>query len=79
MSTTAAGYDIEIYTDNQSALKTLQSPRQASGQHLVKQIIGTLDNWQVKYPGRCVQLHWIPAHVGMPGNEAADYAAEVTG
>ena len=74
------GYDIEIYTDNQSALKTLRSPRQASGQYLVRQIVGALDSWQVKYPGRSVQLHWIPAHVGVPGNEAADYAAkEATG
>ena len=37
--------DIEIYTDNQSALRTMQNPCQASGQFLMEEVINLLKRY----------------------------------
>ena len=64
-----------IFTDNQGALKTLQNPREASGQHIVRHVLELLNDLTKQ-----VALHWIPAHRGIPGNEEADrLAKEATG
>jgi hypothetical protein len=36
------GRSLDIFTDNQSALKTLLNPQQSSGQYLVREIINLL-------------------------------------
>jgi len=70
-----AGCEAIIFTDNQGALKTLQNPREASGQHIVRHVLELLNDLIEQ-----VALHWIPAHRGVPGNEEADrLAKEATG
>jgi hypothetical protein len=41
----------------------------------VKQIVTLLE--QARTQGIQIELHWIPAHTGIPGNEAADYEAKI--
>ena len=70
-----AGCEAIIFSDNQGALKTLQNPRGASGQHIVRHVLELLGSLTEQ-----VALHWIPAHRGIPGNEEADrLAKEATG
>jgi ribonuclease HI len=74
------GRNIEVYTDNQGALQTLENPGQASGQGIVKQAIDKYTDWQQANPTHTVRWFWIRAHVGVPGNELADQMAkEATG
>jgi ribonuclease HI len=65
-----AGRPAIIYSDSERALRMIQSPTRSSGQYLVKQIVTLLEQVQA-------ELHWIPAHSGIPGNEAADFEAKV--
>jgi ribonuclease HI len=75
------GYDhtkVHIYTDNQAAIRAVRNPQRQSGQYFLEMIMGFLQKLQEM--GIAVELHWIPAHKGVEGNEAADTAAkEVTG
>ncbi len=56
-----------IFTDNQAAV-----------QSILKEIILAID--AVRSQGKSVEIHWIPAHCRIDGNERADIAAkEATG
>lgn len=63
-----------IFTDNQSALKAIHHPGTTSGQYILEELLQLLTD--VVFQGIDVELHWIPAHQGISGNEAADLAAK---
>lgn len=56
-----------IFTDNQSAIKAINNPQGRSGQFLIEEIYTKARKLPLLQA-----IHWIPAHVGVPGNEWAD-------
>ena len=66
---------VAIFTDNQAAILAVRRPGHQSGQYVLVQIVSKIQTLDVT-----IHIHWIPAHQGVPGNEAADVAAkEATG
>jgi ribonuclease HI len=66
-----------IFTDNQSALRTVHRPGNTSGQYILRKVLLLLR--KLTALGMEVDFRWIPAHMGVPGNEAADQAAKQAG
>lgn len=73
-----AGRRVIINTDNQASIQAMRDPGKRSGQIYVIQAIHLIDI--LRGHGIEVELHWIPAYVGISGNEWADKRAkEATG
>ncbi|MEL7522752.1 MAG: ribonuclease H family protein [Cyanobacteria bacterium J06553_1] len=67
------GTSIAILTDSMAAIQTLQRRHHHDNIALITSILGraqTLIN-----QGTSIIIHWVPSHVGLTGNEAADTAA----
>jgi RNase H len=65
---------ITIFSDSQAALKAIAQPGNRSGQSLI-----WLIRLRIKVAeslGIQTKLQWVPAHVGIQGNERADYLAK---
>lgn len=67
--------EIHIWTDNQAAIRAVADPNGcASGQYILCGIVTKVNALSLR--GIKVYIRWIPAHVGVPGNERADKAAK---
>jgi hypothetical protein len=70
--------NVAIYTDNQAAIWSITNAEGRTGAYILEEIARQIQDLQDR--GRPVRVRWVPAHVGIPGNEAADIAAkEATG
>jgi len=65
---------VAIFTDNQSALRTIRNPGNTSGQYILLELLRLLQESVAL--GFETEFRWIPSHQGIPGNEAADQAAK---
>ena len=65
-----------IFMDNQAAIRAIQDPtgKPRSGQRLVQESMALLT--QIRHHGGKIVLHWVPAHLGIYGNEDADKLAK---
>lgn len=62
-----------IFLDSQAAIKSLKRPTRASGQQTLARVLQAIEELSPTLP---ITIRWIPAHTGVPGNEAADKAAK---
>ena len=63
-----------INTDNQSSIRAVGDPGKRSGQIYVMQAVQLINI--LRSYGIAVELHWIPAHIEIEGNEWADKEAK---
>jgi ribonuclease HI len=61
-----------IFIDNQASIRAINNPTSQSGQYILRQIIQEL-NLRLN---RRIEIHWIPAHIEIEGNEIADRLAK---
>lgn len=67
--------ELNVWTDNQAAISAVADPNGcASGQYILRDIVTKIDRLRAK--GIQVAVRWIPAHIGVYGNERADRAAK---
>jgi ribonuclease HI len=69
---------VAIYTDNQAAIWSIAKAEGRTGSYILEEIARQVQ--ELQKDGQTVTVRWIPAHVGISGNESADQAAkEATG
>jgi len=68
--------NIYIFTDNQSAIQTIESPKRQSGQYIIKGILDIIDRTYAIKPTCNIHIEWVPGHKNIDGNEQADQAAK---
>ena len=65
---------VAVLSDSLSALQAVKNNCKSSREDVVKEIVVVCH--QLITRGTDIVLHWVPSHVGVPGNESADRAAK---
>ena len=65
---------VTVLSDSLSALAAIERDGKSSREDVVIEILSVAHQLEVR--GCAVQLQWVPAHVGLAGNELADRAAK---
>ena len=68
--------NVYIFTDNQSTIQAVDSPKRQSGQYIVKEILDTINRIHQAKPCSTIHIEWVPGHMNINGNERADRAAK---
>lgn len=66
---------IIIHTDSKSAIQTIQNTEPKQNIKLITTILHQLHT--LKTQNKSITLNWIPSHIGLLGNEAADKSANL--
>lgn len=66
---------ILIFTDNKSAIRPIHKRRKSSGQSIIQDLLGVIQKLQMR--GIDTELHWVPAHLGIIGNEKAHSSQKI--
>ena len=61
-----------IFSDNQSALRSISRPGTTSGQAIIQDILDVIQKLQARKIE--TKFYWVPAHTGIAGNEKAGKA-----
>jgi hypothetical protein len=64
-----------IYSDSQAGLQATMKPAKQSGQQIIKEFLDKAEHLQTQR-SITISLVWIPGHMDINGNEAADKAAK---
>jgi ribonuclease HI len=72
-----SGFSNIIFTDCQSAIKSISRPRQQSAQNVICDIIKSIDEIEAR-TGMATTIRWVPAHCKVLANEMANRAARET-
>ncbi|OQE61952.1 hypothetical protein PENNAL_c0275G00082, partial [Penicillium nalgiovense] len=70
--------EVIIFSDSQAAIQAVQNPQRPSGQYVLSLIyehVRAIQSRNEQNPTN-VTVRWIPAHVGVDGNEFADEEAK---
>jgi ribonuclease HI len=62
--------EVILFSDSQAAIQAVMNPQRPSGQYVLRLLYSHVRT--LRSQSTFVTLRWIPAHVGVPGNEAAD-------
>ncbi|KAI9034725.1 ribonuclease H family protein, partial [Aspergillus affinis] len=66
---------VTVFSDSQAAIQAVRNPGRPSGQYALRAIYGRIR--ALRNEGlEDAELRWIPAHIGVEGNEKADKVAK---
>jgi ribonuclease HI len=69
--------EVIIFSDSQAAIQAVQNPQRPSGQYVLALIYNHMRAIRSQTQGPTnITIRWIPAHVGVDGNEYADEEAK---
>ncbi|KAF7372603.1 hypothetical protein MVEN_00123200 [Mycena venus] len=68
--------DVDLFMDCQPTIHAISSPRSQPGQYLLAAFHALLGRLSDKHRTLRIRIHWVPAHVGIAGNELVDAHAK---